>query len=982
MVRTQQIANLLNGKLNTIATAKGVNKQFKLKAHLGKTDGGNIINGILKPTTGTPYEKGGTGSGTNGAVVTYVASLVFPTSIDNSFATIVEDIVATLIEQEHGGSFTINGGKAVWEMTYGVPEGFDIRDVVGSSMPISFTVKLSFGSTGLLNGIKAWTLDGQPIPYVKEAVILNRYGKTISIDEARDQQTIPTAQAKQFKFTIPYDSSNVVCTTLKNDILMGAFTKTYQLNYNDGAVQFSKTVTLYANGDTGTNGTGENTMLTVSFVEAGGNEFVDADGNTIRYQIALVNWDFSDTSENTLYFASQSAQQTFMVDLATDSASSDWMPFNAPNVGDKLNITVEVQKDDANVPDKVLDYNYAIIQRTTTDTEDVSTSEYSYYFVRQATAGAFGMVSLALKMDTIQTYLFNPNIEFADCMIERACLNRWVDNGDGTVSFDGTPTSKLFTREDIRDTPKTIKTHNPISLVDNGINNQTPNKVKLFLDRYVVGWLYVTCQREIMTKAPLNHYASSLSLPTKYLEKSNNTTMLMPYVTFAFPFYKNAIGSTYSEGLIEVYLQNVQSGAEPIPVVWDANRFLENIVFQQGGTENTFGAYSLSIQIRQSPPINFSLEGLSNLSYDLSGLHDDGTGVLRILDNYGNTSSNIARFVGTENPFGNNVSSEFRVGLYVMEHQLGGSETSNYSQMQVNTGLQYTFNKNTIIGANKSYIYNPKLLGADYTEVKVGQGVTAPFSYDAQKLNTNNPTLAWRESIMPGITKSFVSLYTEDGIYNENSFNGMVGCTAVQDTSVPVNQDQMAEYLKQNKNFYLQQGLEVGQSVLGGALGLTAVGAMAGSAVPGIGTLVGAGIGLVGGLLQKGLSINNMEQLPDNLKNIDGNPMLQMAINNTKTYVDIYQALESDLIKINDYMHQYGFSYNKLDDIQNYLHTRKYFDYIKADITDILGLPLSNIIRADIQQRFSNGLRFWNVDTYQQYGLQYEKENYELWLEN
>lgn len=981
MVRTQQIANLLNGKLNTIAAAKGVNKQFKLKAHLGKTDGGNIINGILKPTTGTPYEKGGTGSGTNGAAVTYVASLVFPTSIDNSFATIVEDIVATLIEQEHGGSFTINGGKAVWEMTYGVPEGFDIRDVVGSSMPISFTVKLSFGSTGLLNGIKAWTLDGQPIPYVKEAVILNRYGKTISIDEAKDQQTIPTAQAKQFKFTIPYDSGNVVCTTLKNDILMGAFTKTYQLTYNDGAVQFSKTVTLYANGDTGTNGTGENTILTVSFVEAGGNEFVDADGNTIRYQIALVNWDFSDTSENTLYFASQSAQQTFMTNLATNNASSDWMPFNAPSLNNVLETTVEVQKDDANVPEKVLDYNYAIIQRTTTDTENVSTSEYSYYFVSQATAGAFGMVSLALKMDTIQTYLFNPNIEFADCMIERACLNRWVDNRDGTVSFDGTPTSKLFTREDIRDTPKTIKTHNPISLVDNGINNQTPNKIKLFLDRYVVGWLYVTCQREIMTKAPLNHYVSNLHLPTQYLEKSNNTTMLMPYVTFAFPFYKNAIGSTYSEGLIDVYLQNVQSGAEPIPVVWDANRFLENIVFQQGGAQNTFGAYSLSMQIRQSPPINFSLEGLSNLSYDLSGLHDDGTGVLRILDNYGNTSSNIARFVGTENPFSSNVSGEFRVGLYVMEHQLGGSEISNYSQMQVNTGLQYTFNKNAIIGANKNYIYNPKLLGADYTEVKVGQGVTAPFSYDAQKLNTNNPTLAWRESIMPGITKSFVSLYTENGIYNENSFNGMVGCTAVQDTSVPVNQDQMAEYLKQNKNFYLQQGLEVGQSVLGGALGLAAIGAMAGSAVPGIGTFVGAGIGLVGGLLQKGLSINNMEQSPDNLKNIDGNPMLQMAINNTKTYVDIYQALESDLIKINDYMHQYGFSYNKLDDIQNYLHTRKYFNYIKADITDILGLPLSNIIRADIQQRFSNGLRFWNVDTYQQYGLQYEKENYELWLE-
>ena len=125
-----------------------------------------------------------------------------------------------------------------------------------------------------------------------------------------------------------------------------------------------------------------------------------------------------------------------------------------------------------------------------------------------------------------------------------------------------------------------------------------------------------------------------------------------------------------------------------------------------------------------------------------------------------------------------------------------------------------------------------------------------------------------------------------------------------------------------------------------------------------------------------------MQNRPDMLKNLDGNPMLQIAINNGKTYLETSKALESDLEKANDYMVMNGFSYNQVDNPKNYLHTRKYFNYVKAQITEVWGVPLSNETRNDIKQRFANGLRFWNYATYTTSEGKYTKENYELWLDN
>lgn len=1019
MVNTQKIANELNSKLNAIATTLNLGHTFKLMAHLGKAKQGNVIEGVLRVVNNNTRSKGGTSSGVVNNQVIYVAEFVFPSAMDNYYALKVEEAVNELVAQYHGYSFTIDTYNVIWELSLGTPKDYAVRGGVGSSLACAFTVTVSFSNNGLLNGIKNWTLDGVGIPYENEAVILDKDGVTLSVMEAKTQQTIPTSQRKQYKFTIPYDKNSTVCTTLQNDILNGNFRKTYTLAYNDGVVTYSAKVTLYKTGDMGTQKTGDATMMSVSFVDAGNYTYKDAADRNVTYKINLIAFPFGQDSENTLWFNNQGAQQVYMEGRA--AANGGYRYMTAPNLG-TINLT-NVVFDYLNYvdnqpgtfypdPNWYANLNYAIIKKSTVLSVSETKNEYFYYWVTNCTQGADGILLLDLKLDTIQTYMFHLDFDMTPCLIERAHLNRWINNNNGTVSFDGTPTSKLFAREEIRDVPKRIVSRQELSLIDNGLNANVPEKVRLFLDRYVLGWVYVTFQHEILDDSDVmfNQIITNYNIKKGFYEKTDDASLLMPYVTFAFPLYKTIIGDSYSEGAIETYMRITENNTVTNYVgVWDANTFIEDVVnkFKVVNDNKKFATYSLSIQVRQTPPINFSLEGLSSFSYDLTGLDDNGVGVLRIIDDY-SISNDVAKMLPTE-LLGTISDPYFHVGLYVIQHQIGGDVSLNYSKQQVDTGLTYTFAKSSIVGANKNYLFNPKLLNTDYTELKLGQGVAAPYSYDAQKLNKQQVTLGWRETIFPGVVRSFLGLYvpstngTPNSVYNEAAFNGFVGCTAIQDASIPYNQDQMDMYLQQNKNFYLQQGVGVAGATVGGALATTglnalgtsiaasgataaatgaATGAAAGSVAPGIGTLVGAGVGLVAGVIQTALTINNMQNRPDMIKNLDGNPMLQIAINKGKTYLELSQALQSDLEKANNYMFMNGFTYNQIDNPRNYLHTRKYFNYIKAQIDDIQGLPLSNETRADIKQRFANGLRFWNYTTFATNGVQYDFENYELWLDN
>ena len=93
-------------------------------------------------------------------------------------------------------------------------------------------------------------------------------------------------------------------------------------------------------------------------------------------------------------------------------------------------------------------------------------------------------------------------------------------------------------------------------------------------------------------------------------------------------------------------------------------------------------------------------------------------------------------------------------------------------------------------------------------------------------------------------------------------------------------------------------------------------------------------------------------------------------------YVEEHEALENEIKDSDDDMYMNGYTFGRVDNIKNIDNIRHYFNFIQATIEDIKG-NMSTPIREDIRQRFANGVRFWNDDE-----IQYEKENYERWLNN
>lgn len=88
--------------------------------------------------------------------------------------------------------------------------------------------------------------------------------------------------------------------------------------------------------------------------------------------------------------------------------------------------------------------------------------------------------------------------------------------------------------------------------------------------------------------------------------------------------------------------------------------------------------------------------------------------------------------------------------------------------------------------------------------------------------------------------------------------------------------------------------------------------------------------------------------------------------------------MESDLKTANIY----GFTFSSIAQVKDYVHIRKYHNYIKAQLQSING-NLSNAARSELRQRFANGVRFWNrQNESDEFIVTYEKENYELWLED
>ncbi len=949
MLRVESVTSFIEKGLNEVSQEKGINFRFKLFAEFGKSVGHGEVEGVVRSLKGTPtnikdYED---------IDFPFTCTLIVSSQISNYSIINVRTILEKFIQDNNGKEMAIDDGVGIFTFTMPSVGDYKIDGGYGGNVPVRFDINVRYTTNSVTASNKHWFLNNIEIPYLSESVLIDKDGITRKINGESYSKTQLTGQVKSYKFVFPYDTRSELCTMLQQDILNGDFEKTYELKYYDGKAfteeqPFVSTVSIYKNADTSAQ-PAKTSMFNITFTD------VDNGAGSVKYYLALCDTIFDNNSENTRFFEATSTKtaQQVQIEYWESKISCDYEQIKAPNLN-SIDITSQVYKNTNNYElFDLTNKNYAIIKVEQNGTP----IRYYYYFITNAQIGAQNQVLFDLKLDTIQTYIFNEDLEFSDCFISKAHLNRWIDNGDGTVSFDGTVNSKLFEREDVQNVSKRLIKRTKLNFYNGN------SDISTFLNENVAGWIYLfldpSYEFKFFNIVNSSEYTTTL-LEASYLTKGDeslSTTALFsgiysPFPIICAPVYK------LKNSPIRIYFD---LGGRRIEME-DAVSTLSSFTAQ-----NLDGEYVYSMKFSHVPPFNSIFEN--------AVLSSDG----RTLTISGSLSSD--NNIGTVRSVYDNFN--FRYNIYKVTNATGGAIicinqvpfefiSSSYTSIK-----SFNFDKESIIGDNKNPVYNPKLLSNEYFELSLTDQTGNGFAYDMQKLNTNTFNVLLTEPFVPDIQRSYARIkIDENGLYIKDVENNLTGFVSANDNALTIASDVFKAMLANNKNYFLQNSINRASNVANGLLS-TGLNLATGNYGAAVSSVAGTTAGLFSSMINEKLTIDNLRNAPDVIRAGKGSAFFENQYSESGIFIEEYDILPNEKNIINDYMDIFGFTYNQVDNIKNVWNIRKYHNYVQANIDAIIGISMSNIARTDIKQRFQNGLRFWNSDN-----IQYDLENYEKWLED
>lgn len=658
-------------------------------------------------------------------------------------------------------------------------------------------------------------------------------------------------------------------------------------------------------------------------------------------------------------------------------------------------------------------YNQTISQVWTNE-------RFFYYRVTDAQIGLNKQMSYNLRLNSFQTYYFQENpdatkkLSITGSFIEKAHLDRWkyeyviknyntpkpslsecltngyyvktpddllvnlntdtftlvtADNYDAAtyiyglkVSFDGDNTSKLFEREDLKGVAKRLVSRSKLKYTTNKSGNTA---LVNWINENVLYWVYITLSTGDYTiKKFSSNDNSTYSFVSAINDSGTGNGGYYGYSLLCFPVYK-----TPQSGLVkELFLVNNLT-TPTISLGIDANSLK---LFQNLNSDAAASFYSMKASVK--PPFD--------LNTDYSGQFAvDSSGNLLILKNGAGEDSQLGD------------SNIIKVGAtYSIFYKQFDPPTPTTFESDI-TLPTLSYYSGQIIGKDRDKKWNPKLNSIDYKSLTLTMSGNE-FEYDLQKVNrTGNLKFDYYEMLTSDTTKGLLklssSMLNSNYIFNSaygKSFNGF---SYTNDFSLPYSVDQYSNYIANNKNAYLSFETQQKQSRLNSQISAV-------SSVPGIvssfmtGDIAGGIMGIGGNAInyikaesdraferqQFDMSIDNMKNAPNQLANANGNAIFASAVAEFGIYIELYEAIDNELEMANDNMFRNGYTFNRFGQIRDYDHIRKNFNYLKA-ITGVMnGIPMSDNVRADLANRFAQGIRMWTSDN-----IEYTKENYEIKLQ-
>jgi hypothetical protein len=677
-----------------------------------------------------------------------------------------------------------------------------------------------------------------------------------------------------------------------------------------------------------------------------------------KYEMTLINTQFDDGSINTRYFKTREEQIEWFESKIQDEGVG-YSEVLTPNINSLVLTSQRFLNANGLDVNELLLKNYAIIRETKTD----GSVKYYYYYVTNANIGDYNLITVDLKMDSLQTHYID--LQFGDCFIDRYHINRWKENEDGTICFNNTEDSDLFETEGIN-LPKRLTKRTRLK-----VKHCSIDEANNWLDENIAYWVYVFIDKNKKYKISKGANGEMADTPANisqlvYRARKSGDNILEEYGIVAYPIYK-------TDREIIVKMNNKEFRIESTGL----NDFRLN---------NTDASYFYGIKYSLICPLDFDLK-YSGLTYGIDGNNN------LVIEWNKTESSYIVRAdwfnLIMTSPLPAEGSVRTLYGLVMgCKQRIEDLETEDYD-----LDIKTSFLKSEIVGSDRNKDFNPKLLSEHYRKLIIKSSNGEEFVYDIQKLNSNKMNFLYTEPIQSEITRYYYRVKAPIGLYKEGSntnYLGLVGC--VDNSRAYVN-NQYSQFLANNKNFYLQNASNrisdtafgIGQSVFGAV-----VGGLTGALVTGgnpVGAVVGAGASLISSTTNiiksettskrnENYTIDNMKNAPSTLSNANGNVIFNNFVTDMGLYVEEHSALDNEVQDSDDYMYMNGYTFGRVGNIKDCDNLRHYFNFIQARVENIIG-DISNPIREDIRQRFANGVRFWNDDN-----IQYEKENYERWLNN
>lgn len=702
-----------------------------------------------------------------------------------------------------------------------------------------------------------------------------------------------------------------------------------------------------------------------------------------KFQIAFTTVAFNNSYDDVYKFESRAEQESFFeVTRLFQNA-----PYVNILLSDFINMTITYKLVGQTIFD-LEKYNYCILREIV----DENTSKYYYYFINSMTYDSGNQFVIRLECDVMQTYYID--CTFAPCVINRAHLDRWKSRVGNTVTFNNAPNSAML----IPDTATTFSKYSNgrTRLVLPKRFNEDP--IIDWLNANVEAWVYIFLNRtDNGTGYALRQY--NVKLPD-----GSTTGIELPYPAYddgsgyyrsqeryfsilCYPIYRKGVSNKIAVGIT---INNVS-------IYTTIDGFGE----QYFNELNNDTSYYISKQISHIPP--FATFGVDGVDYEISG---------------GNLIIKCDPTQGVPGRYTTELGPNFVITQVVDQqlHEYRGLFNPYLLWTQIGlvpedfTAFKNTYNINEVVGVDFNPTLNPKLQSNSFVELVVSNEAGATFTYDLQKMDNGVLKFIYSEYVAPcGASRGYLRLASavEDyGVYKEPAQSNLTGLTFTQDMNLNYVNNQLANYLANNRNWQTQIGAKLAQNAVNTVFGVIKdIATVIASGKAGGRTnnqqngalareRVGGGFDIASSAINTGfdlwnlyLSMDNMRGAPDTMSTANGIVMFNSTYSEIGLYLELFVCIDTEIVREAQRMNVYGYAFGMLGNVKDFDNLRKYFNYISASPTSItyydgtqyVGLPTP--ILEQLKAVLNKGVRFWNVAKTGMF-LNYTKENYELNLEN